>query len=91
LNKISGIEEDFWPDRPMVQRATADAPSVLGGHREPSRMALGINYPSYQSAGYNKLFTQVWSIKSLFQVFEIVFLGLWFYLSVFFKEKPHDF
>lgn len=63
MNKISGIEEDWWPDRPMVQRATADAPSVLGGHREPSRMALGINYPSYQSAGYNKLFTQVWPIN----------------------------
>lgn len=42
----------------MVQRASSDAPSVSGGHRE-SRMSLGIGYPSFQSAGYNKLFTQV--------------------------------
>ncbi|XP_065083587.1 voltage-dependent L-type calcium channel subunit beta-4 isoform X11 [Ochlerotatus camptorhynchus] len=41
----------------MVQRASSDAPSVSGGHRE-SRMSLGIGYPSFQSAGYNKLFTQ---------------------------------
>jgi len=42
----------------MVQRAntTSDAPSS-------GRMASlgGIGYPSYQGAGYNKLFTQVCS------------------------------
>ncbi|XP_052864459.1 voltage-dependent L-type calcium channel subunit beta-1 [Anopheles cruzii] len=41
----------------MVQRASSDAPSVSGGHRE-SRIGLGLGYTSYQSAGYNKLFTQ---------------------------------
>lgn len=46
----------------MVQRASSDAPSVTGGHRE-SRMGLGIGYAAYQS-GYNKLFTQVcWCIS----------------------------
>lgn len=57
--KISDPQEEDWrPERPMVQRASSDAPSVSGGHRE-SRMSLGIGYPSFQSAGYNKLFTQV--------------------------------
>lgn len=54
--KISGLEEDWRPERPMVQRASSEAPSA-GGHRE-SRMGLGIGYAAYQS-GYNKLFTQV--------------------------------
>uniref|UniRef100_A0A1B0EZL1 Uncharacterized protein n=1 Tax=Phlebotomus papatasi TaxID=29031 RepID=A0A1B0EZL1_PHLPP len=40
----------------MVQRASTEAPSISGGHRE-SRMGLGIGYAAYQS-GYNKLFTQ---------------------------------
>ncbi|XP_037050492.1 voltage-dependent L-type calcium channel subunit beta-4 isoform X13 [Bradysia coprophila] len=39
----------------MVQRATSEAPTVAGGHRE--RMGLGLGYTAYQS-GYNKLFTQ---------------------------------
>ncbi|XP_055601203.1 voltage-dependent L-type calcium channel subunit beta-1 isoform X5 [Uranotaenia lowii] len=42
----------------MVQRASSDAPSVSGGHHRESRMSLGLGYPSFQSAGYNKLFTQ---------------------------------
>ncbi|XP_058124093.1 voltage-dependent L-type calcium channel subunit beta-1 [Anopheles ziemanni] len=42
----------------MVQRASSDAPSVSGGHRESRGIGLGLGYTSYQSAGYNKLFTQ---------------------------------
>lgn len=56
--KISGYEEDYRPERPMVQRQLSEAPSASGGHRETSRMGLGIGYTAYQS-GYNKLFTQV--------------------------------
>jgi len=51
------VDEDWRAERPMVQRASSEAPSVSGGHRE-SRMGLGIGYAAYQS-GYNKLFTQV--------------------------------
>lgn len=43
----------------MVQRASSDAPSVSGGHRESRGIGLGLGYTSFQSAGYNKLFTQV--------------------------------
>lgn len=57
FSKISGTEEDWRAERPMVQRASTEAPSISGGHRE-SRMGLGIGYTAYQS-GYNKLFTQV--------------------------------
>ncbi|XP_053666265.1 voltage-dependent L-type calcium channel subunit beta-1 [Anopheles marshallii] len=42
----------------MVQRASSDAPSVSGGHRESRGIGLGLGYTSFQSAGYNKLFTQ---------------------------------
>lgn len=62
--KISGYEEDYRPERPMVQRQLSEAPSVSGGHRESSRMGLGIGYTAYQS-GYNKLFTQVRPLLSL--------------------------
>uniref|UniRef100_A0A182K173 SH3 domain-containing protein n=1 Tax=Anopheles christyi TaxID=43041 RepID=A0A182K173_9DIPT len=56
--KISGLEEEWRPERPMVQRASSDAPSVSGGHRESRGIGLGLGYTSFQSAGYNKLFTQ---------------------------------
>lgn len=65
LTKISGTEEDWPPERPMVQQPNIDAPSISGGHhREPpssssNRMGLGIGYTIHQNAGYNKLFTQV--------------------------------
>ncbi|XP_050077180.1 voltage-dependent L-type calcium channel subunit beta-4 isoform X4 [Anopheles maculipalpis] len=42
----------------MVQRASSDAPSVSGGHRESRGIGLGLGYSSFQNAGYNKLFTQ---------------------------------
>lgn len=54
-DKISGFEEDWRPERPMVQRASSS--EAAAGNRE-SRMGLGIGYAAYQS-GYNKLFTQV--------------------------------
>lgn len=58
INKISSYEEDYRADRPMVQRASSETPSLSGNNRESSRMNLGIGYTAYQG-GYNKLFTQV--------------------------------
>lgn len=51
----------------MVQRPSAadhaqdNGGGSNNGQREPSssRMGLTIGYPTYQNAGYNKLFTQV--------------------------------
>lgn len=65
----------------MVQRASSDAPSVSGGHRD-SRMGLGIGYAAYQS-GYNKLFTQVCLVLFLIKVlfsFYYFFFDLYFCL-----------
>lgn len=58
FNKISSYEEDYRADRPMVQRASSETPSLSGNNRESTRMNLGIGYTAYQG-GYNKLFTQV--------------------------------
>lgn len=58
FNKISSYEEDYRADRPMVQRASSETPSLSGNNRESSRMNIGIGYTAYQG-GYNKLFTQV--------------------------------
>ena len=52
--KISEIDEEPRPERPMVQRQ-ADAPA---GQRESSRMAIGIGY-QLSTTGYNKLHPQV--------------------------------
>uniref|UniRef100_A0A336ML96 CSON002794 protein n=1 Tax=Culicoides sonorensis TaxID=179676 RepID=A0A336ML96_CULSO len=70
-NCYKRTEEDWPPERPMVQRPISDdAASPVGGghHREPppitshaasNRLGIGIGYSQmHQNAGYNKLFTQ---------------------------------